>query len=163
MSRGSSIWLGRLGVTITGIVAAVVVVRACVVAAKYPGGWDILRDRLVAGLPPILANKESAENRVWYQAKQRLLDEAVRVETSSDSTADECMGIAWALAGAMGARSSPNPAVVGRLIWGCPPKNPLVDDWREIDRTLQNRAQQLAAKATNLQPEQVDWWRLRRS
>ncbi len=56
------------------------IVRAFVVAAKYPGGWDILRDRLVAGLPPILANKESAENRVWYQAKQRLLDEAVRVE-----------------------------------------------------------------------------------
>ena len=138
-----------------------VVVRAFVVAAKYPGGWDILRDRLVAGLPPVLADKQSSENRVWYQAKQRLLDEADRVEKNSSSTADDCMGIAWALAGAMGARTSPNPAVVGRLIWGCPPKNPRVDDWHEIDRTLQTRAQQLAAKATSLQPERDDWWRLR--
>jgi hypothetical protein len=143
-----------------GILAAGIVLRAGWVAAHVDGGWDILRDRLVAGLPPVFANKESSENRVWYQAKQRLLDEADRVEKNSSSTADECMGIAWALAGAMGARSSPDPAIVGRLIWGYPPKHPQVDDWHEIDRTLQTRAQHLAAKATSLQPERADWWRL---
>ncbi len=72
---------------------------------------------------------------------------------------------AWELPGRWlgrwGPEVRPIRLVVGRLIWGCPPKNPLVDDWHEIDRTLQTRAQQLAAKATNLQPEQVDWWRLR--
>jgi hypothetical protein len=161
MARGISIWRRQFFWAIVGVAAVVIVIRATLVASHTPGGWEILRDRLVAGLPPVLADKESAESRVWYQAKQRLLDEADRVEKNSSSTADECMGIAWALAGAMGARSSPNPAIVGRLIWGCPPKHPLVDDWHEIDRTLQTRAQQLAAKATSLQPEQVDWWRLR--
>ena len=158
---GNSSTGNRIGFALVAAVAATVVVRACVVAAKYPGGWEILRERLVAGLPPVLADKESAENRVWYQVKQRLLDEADRIEKNSNSTADECMGIAWALAGAMGARTSPNPAIVGRLIWGYPPKHPQVDDWHEIDRTLQTRAEQLAAKATDLEPKRVDWWRLR--
>ena len=69
------------------------------------------------------------------------------------------MGMAWALAGAMG--STPNPAIVGRLIWGAPPRSPLVDAWHSVDRMLQARAQQLAAEATSLEPERINWWRLR--
>jgi hypothetical protein len=161
MVRGFTIWLRRFCWAIAGITAVAIVIRAAFVASRVPDGWEILRERLVAGLPPVFADKQSSENRVWFHAKERLLDEADRVEKNSNATADECMGIAWALSGAMGARASPNPAIVGRLIWGCPPKNPLVDEWHEIDRTLQARAQQLAAKATSLQPDRADWWRLR--
>lgn len=101
------------GLAATCAVAAFVIVRANVVAANCPDGWEILRDRLVAGLPPILADHQSSGDRFWFRPKQQLLDPADRLGNNPNATADQCMGMAWALAGGMG--STPNPAIVGRL------------------------------------------------
>ena len=115
--------------------ALAVVFWAARVASRTPGGLGILRDNLVAGLPPILVNKQNPETRVWFKAKQRLLDEADRIEAASNSTADNCMGLAWLLWG-VGVRISPDPAIVGRLIWCCPPKTPIAADADDVDQTL---------------------------
>ena len=89
--------LHRVGVAVAALACAAVLLRAAWVASHAERGWEIFCDRLVAGLPPIFADHQSSDDRVWFRPKQHLLDLADRLGTDPNATANQCMGMAWRL------------------------------------------------------------------
>ncbi|HZZ30237.1 MAG TPA: hypothetical protein VFE46_19720 [Pirellulales bacterium] len=150
-------WIGSIALV---VLAGTVLYRGAITAARTEGGWNILGEQLVAGLPHLFAGQQSSD-QIWYRAKQRLMDAATQMAAEPQATAADCMGMAWLLAGATSARTSPDPAIVGRIMWGLPPENPNWNKWQQVNRQLLERAQELAAQATQRQPRRNDWWRLR--
>jgi hypothetical protein len=144
------------------VLAAAVLFRAIRVCSQTEGGWKILRDHVFAGLPPIFSRAESSDQTILINRWQRLLNVADRLAVDSNATASDCMGIAWLLAGYSAFKNeSPDPAVVGRMLWLNPPSPVTSGDWQQMYETTAGRARHLAARATELEPDRLDWWRLR--
>jgi hypothetical protein len=148
----------RYGARILAVALVVAILGPAVwVCSRTEGGWQILGEHFVAGLPPAVrpvafrASRDEREDR-W------LLQLADRVEADPKSTADDYMGAA--LLFPTGQRNW-SPAVdigqVGALMWGIAPR-PIPQ--RDREAVIQ-RGNELAAKATEIEAKNLDWWRLR--
>jgi hypothetical protein len=143
------------------ILAAALVVailgRAVWVCSRTEGGWQTLGEHFVAGLPPVArpaALRASHEER----EDEWLLQLADRVEADPKSTAGDYMGAA--LLFPTWQRNWPSAVdtrQVGDLMWGTAPR-PIPA--RDREAVIQ-RGNELAAKATEIEPKNLDWWRLR--
>ena len=132
------------------------------VVSRSDGGWEILREHFVAGLPPIFGLPANQVHPRLATADS-LLCEANRSAADPHSTAADLMGAALVLSDMQPnyymSRSLPDPASVGYLMWAN--KLPAIDvHWREGYRNMLLRARELAREATNREPGRVDWWRL---
>src|SRR4029079_5518531 len=160
MGRRISISNGLISAIAIAAVA-VVAIRAALVASRSDGGWEILSNHFVAGLPPIFGLPANQVHPRFATADSRLR-EANRIAADPHSTAADLMGAALVLSDMQPnyymSRSLPDPASVGYLMWTA--KLPAIDvHWREGYRNMLLRARELAREATNREPDRVDWWR----
>jgi hypothetical protein len=158
LSPWAGTWLRRVVVIAFIGIAAIVFVRAYQVCSRTPDGWQLMREGMFAGLPPWFSKAPDWQS--WDRARLELIERARAIESDPNATAEDCMGMAWLLLGNE-FRFQPSPTMAGRMAWGCSLPNLSWDDLRGTEEVTEQLSQKLAAKATELEPSQVDWWRLR--
>ena len=94
MGRRISISNGLISAIAIAAVAAVAI-RAALVVSRSDGGWEILRDHFVAGLPPVFGLPANQVHPRLATADS-LLREANRIAADPHSTAADLMGAAGA-------------------------------------------------------------------
>ena len=147
MGRRRSISNGLISAIAIAAVAAVAI-RAALVASRSDGGWEILRDHFVAGLPPIFGVPANQVDPRLATADS-LVREANRSGADPHSTAADLMGAALVLSDMQPnyymSRSLPDPASVGYLMWTT--KLPAIDvHWREGYRTMLLRLSRISPR-----------------
>ena len=157
--------LHRVGVAVAALACAAVLLRATWVASHTEGGWEILGDHLRAGLPRALRGSGQAFDERGLRKSEWLWEQANRVEADPKAIAADFMGAAlsfvqffnrpgvdiYAFGGILW-RDNPTPG--GAESTATPQPVVLYEDWMR-------RSRNLAAHATQLEPDQVEWWRLR--
>jgi hypothetical protein len=137
-------------------IAVAIVVRAAVVANRVEGGWEILGEHLTAGLPPVVQQSNSSDRPAadwrWKQAE--------RTKQDPHATVNDLLCAAQLLASSTWRIVADVPPRIGRAMWGSKPyTNPTAEVAPVFDRERKSR--ELAARATDLAPMDVDVWRAR--
>lgn len=144
------------------VMVAVVFGRAAWVASHADGGWEILREHLVSGVPPALHFWNYRDDQPQVRESKWVFEQAEKVANDPKSTAADLMGAALVAGANYDWLEMPNPLSIGAAMWQpMPHPNVALEgfiDWRE---RLWKLSRELAAKATQLEPDNVDWWRLR--
>src|SRR5262245_33649526 len=153
MSRSPRISVRRLAWLLSGVVVFLVLARAAWVASRTEGGWEILRDHLIGGLPPFLRPAAFCEYSQTKENRWRL-QIADDIETDPKSTAAHYMGAALVVGG-FDSQPLVDPLQVGDAMWAYAPPE------RRLNREVFcSRSEILAAKAVALEPMNLDWRRL---
>jgi hypothetical protein len=151
---------------------AAILGRAVWVCSRTEGGWGILGEHFVAGLPPPLSRCCTAPfEHPNYQAAKWLLQQAEQLEADPKATVADLMSAALATMHDDSDRGQPwrwlpQPPVqdVGATAWGGW-RDDLPDSWfdraQALDKSLRDKSRQLAERATLLESDRPDWWRLR--
>src|SRR5262249_52449553 len=126
------------------------------------GGWVILREHLVAGVPPVLHFGDYRDDEPTLRESKWVFEQAERVANDPKSTSADLMGAALVAGAAYDRLEMPNPLSIGAAMWQPMPHPEITlerrTDWR---LKLQELSCELAAKATQAEPDNADWWRLR--
>ena len=147
------------------LVAAAIIVRAVWIAGRIHGGWQIIGNHFVAGLPLLVRNSNPDGENPGVLNSSWLLEQADRMQADPNASAVECMGAALSFAQFFD-RSLPEPQTIGRILWcGKPPPEPpntnAGNQSVDMFTAIQSRSRDLTARATQIEPERQDWWRLR--
>src|SRR5262245_31729945 len=154
--------LNRASRIFVGFMVAVVVCRAAWVASRTEGGWGILGDHMIAGLPPPLHRADFDREPPSAQKCRWLLREADRITADPDCTAADCMGAALVLACVHRGESLLDPRQLGLVIWKQRLRSdPSFESTDDPFKRAWTESAELAVKATELEPGRKDWWRLR--
>ena len=160
--------LQRVALIVAGIATVAVLFRAAWVASHIDAGWEELRDGLIAGLPPTLQSHSQADDLLALQNWQWILAQADRLLADRNAIAADFAGGAIAIASAFAAPpyARQSTAVISRIIWGyrtspSSTNRQLDDETIRLFRQLCSKMRLLAKKATEMEPGQRDWWRLR--
>jgi hypothetical protein len=160
--------LSRVVLTVAGIATVTVLFRAVSVVSRSNAGWEVFRDNLVAGLPPTLQSHSQADDLLTLQNWQWILAQADRLLADRNASAADFAGGAIAITSAFAPPpyARQNTTTISRTIWGyrtLPPSKdrPPDDETIRLFRKLFSKMRSLAKMATEVEPGQKDWWRLR--
>jgi hypothetical protein len=164
MRGRNTIW-NRFGWALFTAVAATVLVRAAVVASHTEGGWEILGDHLRAGLPRALRGTKSDFDDYGLRKSQWLWEQADRIEADPNSTAADFMGAALTFVQFFN-RSMVAVNALGAILWreessAAGDQSVASAQWTISYEDWMRRSHELAVRATKLEPDEPEWWRLR--
>jgi hypothetical protein len=161
---GKSTIGNRIGWALAAAVAAAILVRAAVVASHTEGGWEILGDHLRAGLPRPLRGVNHDFDDYGVAKSQWLWKQADRLEADPKSTAADLMGAALSL-NQFSNQPVLNLDLLSEFLWrdssATSPNQVAYLPQSFNYASMQQRSRELAARATSLEPDEPQWWRLR--
>ena len=150
------------------IAAAVVLLRAVWVVSRVDGSWSILCTDMASSFPPFLRPQPAIDESLKYQKLSWLLAEADRLFANPSVSATDCMSAAVAIRSAHELYwydIPPNLPAVARIIWNKRSLPAAILSTRDdamgrLEQQLSGKVRVFASKATQLEPERKDWWRL---
>ena len=154
----------RVGVAVMALTCATLLLRAASVTSHTEGGWEILGNHLRAGLPRPFRGVNQDFDDYGIAKSQWLWKQADRLEADPKSTATDFIGVALSL-NQFSNRPTPNLDLLGEFLWrdnSATSPNQIAYLPHSFNyTTLQQRSRELAARATELEPDEPQWWRLR--
>jgi hypothetical protein len=155
-----------VGLTMICVVVGIGV-RTWWVCSHTEGGWEILRDHLAAGLPPIVPVHPDGDEHPIEHAAHWMLAQCDRIASDPNSTAADCMGAAFTActltSNVWPVPACPPTAMLGSLHWSAAlrTQDSTTDVRDSIRGSMYACLNDMAAKACELEPNCAAWWRLR--
>ena len=161
---GKAAVCNRIGMALIAAIAAAVLIRAGLVASHTEGGWEILGDHLRAGLPRALRGVNQDFDDYGVAKSQWFWKQADRLEADPKSTATDFMGAALSL-NQFSHQPALNLDLLGEFLWrdrSATGPDQIASLPQPVSyAALCQRSRELAARATELEPDESKWWRLR--